>query len=234
MTGIYKITNLVNNKVYIGQADNIYKRIEKHKNALIGNYHVNKHLQNSWNKYGADNFCFEILEECDSKNLTEREQYWINYYGGIESSVTYNLREASNCGTFNLETKKRISKALMEHSVSTETRNKLRNSMMGKTRSDEVEQKISATMKGRVGTFKGKHLSEEHKRKISETMKGRPCNNPGYRHTEETKKLISESMKGKHNRKWTEEEKRKQSERLKGRVPWNKGLSLKNRRMDTE
>lgn len=230
MTGIYKITNTINNHVYIGQAENIDKRIQKHINALVSGYHVNKHLQNAWNKYGANKFTFSIIEECELENLTEREQYWIDYYGGIDSINTYNVREASNSGTFNLEIRNLISKKLNGHDVSEQTRNKLRKAMIGKSRSDEVKKKISNTLKGREGSFKGKHLTEEHKRKISESMKGMPCNNPGYRHSEETKKRISEAMKGKPHRKWTDEEKKKQSERLKGRTAWNKGISMKNRK----
>lgn len=230
MTGIYKITNTINNHVYIGQAENIDKRIQKHINALVSGYHVNKHLQNAWNKYGANKFTFSIIEECELENLTEREQYWIDYYGGIDSINTYNVREASNSGTFNLETKNLISEKLNGHAVSEQTRNKLRMAMIGKSRTDEVKKKISNTLKGREGSLKGKHLTEEHKQKISESMKGMPCNNPGYRHNEETKKRISEAMKGKPHRKWTDEEKKKQSERLKGRTAWNKGISMKNRK----
>lgn len=190
MTGIYKITNMINNHVYIGQAENIDKRIQKHINALVSNSHVNKHLQNAWNKYGANKFTFSIIEECELENLTEREQYWIDYYGGIDSINTYNVREASNSGTFNLETRNLISEKLSGHDVSEQTRNKLRKAMMGKSRPDEVKKKISNTLKGREGSFKGKHLTEEHKRKISESMKGMPCNNFGYRHSEETKNAL--------------------------------------------
>lgn len=230
MIGIYKITNIINGHVYIGQAENIDKRIQKHMNALISGYHVNRHLQNSWNKYGADKFTFSVIEECELDKLTEREQYWIDYYGGINSVNTYNVREASNSGTFNLETKALISEKLTGHVVSEQTRNKLRRSMTGKARPDEVKKKISDTLKGHDGSFKGKHLTEAHKQKISETMKGMPCNNPGYRHSDETKKRISEAMRGKPHRKWTDEEKKRQSERLKGRVAWNKGISMKDRK----
>lgn len=231
MTGIYKITNTINNHVYIGQAENIDKRIQKHINALVSGYHVNKHLQNAWNKYGANKFTFSIIEECELENLTEREQYWIDYYGGIDSINTYNVREASNSGTFNLEIRNLISEKLNGHDVSEQTRNKLRKAMIGKSRPDEVKKKISNTLKGCEGSFKGKHLTEEHKRKISESMKGMPCNNQGYRHSEETKKRISEAMKGRPHRKWTDEEKKKQSERLRGRTAWNKGISMKNRKI---
>ena len=77
MTGIYIIKNLINNKCYVGQSNNIDSRWIKHKNALNHNYHINKHLQGAWNKYGKDNFEFKVLEECDRKELNYKEIYWI-------------------------------------------------------------------------------------------------------------------------------------------------------------
>lgn len=55
MSGIYKITNVVNNKVYIGLSIHLNKRWGEHKNDLIKNKHFNAHLQNSVNKYGILN-----------------------------------------------------------------------------------------------------------------------------------------------------------------------------------
>ena len=52
--GIYKLTNLSNGKIYIGQSVNVEDRIYKHKMALKGNYHKNDHLQKAWNKYGKN------------------------------------------------------------------------------------------------------------------------------------------------------------------------------------
>ena len=77
MTGIYKIENLVNEKVYIGQAVNISRRWNEHKFHLKNNNHFNKHLQNAWNKYGEKNFKFEPIEECLEIELDEKEIYWI-------------------------------------------------------------------------------------------------------------------------------------------------------------
>ena len=58
--GIYKITNIINNKVYVGSAVNVTYRFKTHKRLLKQNKHFNTHLQSSYNKYGKDNFKFEM------------------------------------------------------------------------------------------------------------------------------------------------------------------------------
>lgn len=75
---IYKITNKVNDKFYIGSAFNLNKRLNKHRHHLRNNTHVNLYLQNSWNKYGEDNFIVEVLENCKKEELLSREQYFID------------------------------------------------------------------------------------------------------------------------------------------------------------
>lgn len=89
ISGIYMITNKINNKKYIGQSSNIYQRWTHHKSDLNNNRHHNCHLQSSWNKYGKDNFDFTILEECEENKLDIREQYWIQKYDSYNTG--YNL-----------------------------------------------------------------------------------------------------------------------------------------------
>jgi group I intron endonuclease len=50
IAGVYMITNLVNNKVYIGSSTNIHKRIWRHKSVLKKNKHYNLHLQSAWSE----------------------------------------------------------------------------------------------------------------------------------------------------------------------------------------
>lgn len=71
--GIYKITNNLTQVSYIGQSQNIEHRWTQHQKAK-DNYAIHKAIQ----KYGVNNFTFEIIELCD--NLFERERYWISYY----------------------------------------------------------------------------------------------------------------------------------------------------------
>ena len=89
ISGIYKITNIKNNKIYIGQSSDIFWRWTHHKSDLNNNRHHNRHLQNAWNKYGKDNFVFSIIEQCPEDNLDEKESYWINYFDSYNNG--YNL-----------------------------------------------------------------------------------------------------------------------------------------------
>lgn len=80
--GIYKITNLVNNKIYIGQSIDIEDRWNKEKTrAFRPSYeHYNKTLFKAFRKYGLSNFKFEIVQQCEIQELDELEQYYINLY----------------------------------------------------------------------------------------------------------------------------------------------------------
>ena len=93
MTGIYKITNLTNNKCYIGQSVHIEQRWKDHIRCMSDSRRdaYNRPLYKAFRKYGIDNFSFEILEECTEDKLNEREQYWILFYHSIDKQYGYNL-----------------------------------------------------------------------------------------------------------------------------------------------
>lgn len=88
--GIYCIRNLKNGNLYIGSSENIYYRLKRHECDLKKNRHGNQHLQNSFNKYGIENFIGFILERCEINKLEQREQYWMDFYNPI-----YNKRPAN-------------------------------------------------------------------------------------------------------------------------------------------
>lgn len=90
MKGIYIIKNLVNNKIYIGSSKNINKRLTVHKSRLFGNTHINKHLQNAYNKYGINNFEFKYLKEIPESLLRRAEQFYINKYKSLDPKYGYN------------------------------------------------------------------------------------------------------------------------------------------------
>ena len=81
ISAIYNIRNLVNNKIYIGSSVNLRIHWNIHKKELLQNKHHSILLQRSYNKYGKDNFTFEILEYVkDKSKLIEREQVWIDFF----------------------------------------------------------------------------------------------------------------------------------------------------------
>ena len=82
--GIYIIENIINKKVYIGQSKNILLRLSNHKYELCNNKHGNSYLQRTWNKYGEENFTFEILCECTPEELNEKEIYFIDLHCSFE------------------------------------------------------------------------------------------------------------------------------------------------------
>lgn len=127
-SGIYRITNLVNNKQYVGQSSNLYQRLCQHKSDLRSNRHSNKHLQNSWNKYGEDNFKFEIIKLCDIEQLCEMENYFLSL---VEAKLRFNVGEIAESPF--LGQKHRL-----------ESKIKISNSKLGKKirRSEEHKQKL--------------------------------------------------------------------------------------------
>lgn len=91
-SGIYKITCIATNKVYIGSSSNLNRRKREHYGLLRKNTHGNVYLQHSWNKYKEENFIFLNIETgVEVSILYERERYWIDYYKALEPEFGYNL-----------------------------------------------------------------------------------------------------------------------------------------------
>ena len=86
MIGIYKITKKENGKSYIGQSNDIERRLQEHK--CRSNIPIDMAIQ----KYGIDAFTYEILEECTLEQLDEREIYWIAFYNTYKG-FGYNCNE---------------------------------------------------------------------------------------------------------------------------------------------
>lgn len=87
MIGIYKITNMINNKCYIGCSKNIEQRWKQHKRIPK----IKTSLYNAFRKYGINNFKFEIVELCLESELSEKEKYWINYYNSYNNGYNETL-----------------------------------------------------------------------------------------------------------------------------------------------
>ena len=84
-SGIYKITNINNQMVYIGQAVNIGSRWRTHvKRGLGCEEKTNNRLYTALWEEGVENFTFQVVEFCDRKDLTEREKFYISFYNTKE------------------------------------------------------------------------------------------------------------------------------------------------------
>ena len=200
---IYKFTNRINGKVYIGQTIKEYQRYQAHKHCYGDSL-----LHRAINKYGFENFDYDVIERLDEELLDEREIFWISYYKSNNNKFGYNLTdggEGSRGRKLTEQHKQKLIDGRKNTPVSVETKMKLSVIMTGRIRSEEHCKHLSESLKGRAATNKGKPMSDKQKKKISETLKGRPL-------SEETKKKISESHKG---RPLSEEHKCKISESLR-------------------
>lgn len=83
---IYKISNDINDKVYIGKTlSSIDKRFSEHKKDSCRSQEQIRPLYRAMNKYGCDKFHIELVEECSMDVLSEREMFWINFYNSYEN-----------------------------------------------------------------------------------------------------------------------------------------------------
>lgn len=158
MIGIYSITNIANNKKYIGQSVDVKTRIRNHKWALRHNQHQNDHLQKSFNKYGEDCFIFDVICECEEDRLDELERYYIEYYDCMNPSKGYN---AESGGSLNKHWSEELTLKMKEIRSHKEN-----NGMYGKHHTEETKEIMRQKALGRV-------LSQETKDKLSESHKGK-------------------------------------------------------------
>ena len=152
ISGIYKITNLVTRDYYIGSAVNLNSRKRTHFANMNLGKHPNKHLQSSYNKYGKENFSFEILAKCPKEYLLKLEQFFID---NLKPSFNKRKEVNSNLGmVLTEEHKRKISKSNTNNpkrvgrKLSKEHKENIRKSHLGKKLSEETKQKISKKFKG--------------------------------------------------------------------------------------
>jgi group I intron endonuclease len=120
MAEIYKITN-PKNEVYIGQATYLERRINDYRNCYESK--IGPKLYKSLKLYGWENHQFEIIEECDDKDLNVREKYWIKFYDSVKCGL--NLQHGGKGGKPSIETREKISKSMVGQKRSLETRIKM-------------------------------------------------------------------------------------------------------------
>lgn len=227
---VYKISNKVNDKCYIGITTNFERRMVEHQKSK-GNYPI----VNALKKYGKDNFSFTVLDQVESWDTAcEKEKYYISFFktkapngynltDGGEGVVGLESKNKGKKGIHSQETLKKISDSLKKHY------NENPNPFKGKKHSVESKKKMSDSCKKAMTQEKRKTISEANKgRVVSEDTKaklrGRTPWNKGVSMPEETKKKLSETLKGTcsgeknsfYGKHHTKETKKKISESNKG------------------
>ena len=130
-SAIYAIVNAKTSDMYVGSAVNVTRRWARHNHDLRKNVHACQHLQNAYNKYGADAFDWVIVEPVDSKeDLIKREQFWLDFF-----------RPAYN--------KRRIADSCLGLKRTPEAREKMRQAQLGRKQSPETIAKRAAALRGR-------------------------------------------------------------------------------------
>lgn len=200
---IYKTTNIINGKIYIGQ-----HKATKFDPTYFGS---GKHFLNALKKYGVDSFSCEILEWCETQSLANsRERFWIAYYNAKDRSVGYNITDGGEGwkgAHHSKETREKISRAKTGshpkrvYIVSDETRKKISSTLKAKNQSswnkgipcrDETREKIRKALLG-------KKLPIE----VIEKMRKKTPWNKGIPMTEEAKKHLKEVNLGKRVKRRT-------------------------------
>lgn len=161
---IYKLTNRINGKVYIGQTTQIENRFKKYKG---GHCETQPKLYKALKKYGVDSFLFEIFDTADnSDTLNFLEETYIACFDSIEYG--YNSRPGGNCSKMTKEHKQKISISNTGKKLSEETKQKISKSHIGMKVSEETRQKISKIQTGMKKNHALMKLSKKYLEHISD------------------------------------------------------------------
>ncbi len=176
ISGIYKITCKANGRIYVGSAVKLSNRWRQHRDALIRGDHDNARLQNSWNKYGADAFEWEVIEHVEPKLLIEREKHFMALLNAFDSELGFNLTPVAGSMLgfkHNEESLDKMAAAKIGRKQTPEHIESRIRHRRGKKRNPETAAKIADAQRG----VPRKPLTEEHKEKVSLAMHGKAPKN---------------------------------------------------------
>jgi hypothetical protein len=184
MRYVYVLRNLINGKVYVGQTKNPVARKAGHFYGAKKCH--DRPLYRSIRKHGAENFSFEVIEECDDTVINEREQFWVAHFDSFNPEKGYNLTSGGNQHYLvSEETKQRLRRnhvGMKNKRHSLETIRKMRIAHLGRKHSEATKVKL-----------RQRKISFEIREKISKTLKGKFCgeNSPNFG----TKRSIESKLK---------------------------------------
>lgn len=194
---IYKTTNLINKKVYIGMSTKKYSTSYLGSGALI---------KKAIKKHGKHNFKKEVLEQCSSLDeLIKKEKFWIEFYVKQCPNLCYNISEGGLGGNWTLwMDKKRYDEIIERWKKNPNMWKKgISPPNKGKTHNEETKKKISAALKGKK---QSKEVVEKRTKKII-----------GQKRNKQQKENISNSIKEVYKNGFSKEHKNNLSKSLKGR-----------------
>jgi len=153
ISGIYKIICLSTGKIYIGSSVNIHDRWSVHKCELRSNKHGNKYLQKAWNKYGEQNFEWQILQPVESELLMAMELEWFNKTQCCDPKYGFNMSKNPNNVMLgrkhNEQSKLKMSNAHKGKFLTDKHKNNIRNYRIGQKQTEETRQKIGIAHRGK-------------------------------------------------------------------------------------
>lgn len=199
-SGIYAIRHIASGRVYIGSAVDLNRRRREHFRKLCAGSHCNSKLQNAWNKYGEDEFEFDVLEFCQKDVLILREQALIDTFDSVVSGFNILPIAGNTLGyRHSDETKRKLSSANSGYRHSEEAKE----SMRGRVVSDETRNALSIAHMGR-------EMPQSQRDAIGRAHKGR-------KRTPEECAAISKGKTGKSRPPISEETRLKMQEAQKRR-----------------
>ena len=238
---IYRVTNKINGKQYIGQTIHSFEhRKSEHISKSITN-NDKMYFHRAIKKYGKEAFKWDIIHACDTIDMLN---FCEKFYIGLHNTMVpngYNLKEGGKNAKCSKETKVKLSKSLLGYIHTDEAKKNMSKASKGRVFSEETRRKLSEANKGnksRTGqphteetklkiskAHLGKVLSEEHKRNLSKAHLGKVLSEEhkkklskshiGKKHSEESKLKMSKSGGNRKGRKHSEETKLKMSESAK-------------------
>lgn len=189
MIFIYKITNIINKKVYIGKTMDVKSRWARHK--YFAKKGIRRHLYNAMRHYGIDQFAISVIEECESSLVNAREQYWISHFNSTDKRLGYNRTIGGDGGnTWELnqhkdETRQLLSVKLKGHAVNQEAILRNAEKRRGTKISEEQKTEISKTLREGYSSGRIKVNVPPH------------YDRTGSKHTDDAKAKISSFHSGK-------------------------------------